>query len=110
MPSPSPHRRKRPRVPDPPESLIKLLQSDPNVLAYMQSLQANLDEDVRIWKERALGYQKQLEQQPKKRETIIPVVAKKKKSMCREELLPLNVETMERSKSTAAPDAALVAP
>ena len=41
---------------------MKLLKSDPRVLEYFQSLQANLEADVQIWKARAKKYQQQYEQ------------------------------------------------
>lgn len=45
--------RRPPPPPPPPASLVRLLQSDAAVLAYFQSLQANLAADVQVWKDRA---------------------------------------------------------
>lgn len=53
-------------MPDPPPSLIKLLQKDNKVLEYFTSLQHNLNLDVKRWKDRALDYRdkyKDLQQQ-----------------------------------------------
>jgi len=48
-------------MPDPPTSLVKLLQKDPQVLQYFKSLQTNLNHDVQRWKETALDYKKKYE-------------------------------------------------
>jgi len=45
-------------MPDPPASLIKLLQKDKKVLKYFTSLQSNLNLDVKRWKDRALEYKR----------------------------------------------------
>jgi len=46
-------RSRPPPPPPPPASLVRLLRSDPSVVQYFQSLQANLEADVGIWKGRA---------------------------------------------------------
>lgn len=63
------HRRRRapqksrpPPPPPPPDSLVKLLQSDSQVLAYFQSLRANLEADVEVWKLRASAWKEENEQ------------------------------------------------
>lgn len=50
-----------PRVPDPPASLLKLLQKDKKVLKYFTALQDNLAYDVQVWKEKALDYKSKYE-------------------------------------------------
>jgi len=47
-------------MPDPPASLIRLLQKDQKVLHYFTSLQKNLSSDVKRWKEKATDYEAQL--------------------------------------------------
>ncbi|KAL7565313.1 hypothetical protein ACA910_014599 [Epithemia clementina (nom. ined.)] len=54
--------RRPPAPPAPPAPLVKLLQSNRAVLEYFQSLQANLDADVQIWKDRAKEYQQKYEE------------------------------------------------
>ena len=61
MPPSEKKRKKRPRQPPPPASLVNLIQSDPQVLSYFQSLQANLQLDVQIWKDRAEEYKSENE-------------------------------------------------
>ena len=55
-----------PRVPDPPASLLKLLQKDKKVLKYFTALQDNLAYDVQLWKEKALDYKSKYETLTKK--------------------------------------------
>jgi hypothetical protein len=66
----SPSRQQRPPPPTaPPTVLVQLLQSDHTVLKYFQSLQANLQADVQVWKDRAAALEKdkkRLERQVKK--------------------------------------------
>jgi len=49
-------------MPDPPPALIKLLQKDKKVLNYFTSLQANLNLDVKRWKDRALEYKQKYQE------------------------------------------------
>ncbi len=44
------------KVPNPPKSLITLLQKDKSVLTYFTALQQSLDNDVQEWKKKALDY------------------------------------------------------
>lgn len=56
-----PRKRKRPPpTPPPPASLVKLLGKDKKVLQYFQALQANLESDVQIWKDRAHAWEQQV--------------------------------------------------
>ena len=55
-------RRRLAPPPQPPESLVHLLQTDTKVLHYFQSLSANLQADVQIWKNRANRWQKKYHQ------------------------------------------------
>jgi hypothetical protein len=59
--------------------LVKLLQSDPTVLSYFKSLQANLDADLQIWKERSKQYQTQCELLEKQLDKSKKQTVKKKK-------------------------------
>ena len=47
-----PRRRPSP-PPPPPDSLVQLIQTDSSVFKYFKSLQANLEADVQVWKDRA---------------------------------------------------------
>ena len=47
-------------VPDPPQSLISLIQKDDSVLQYFTILQQSLEEDVQEWKHKALEYRSRL--------------------------------------------------
>lgn len=49
-------------IPDPPISLVRLLQKDKEVLNYFTALQRNLSNDVKRWKDKALEYKKQVEE------------------------------------------------
>lgn len=49
-------------MPNPPASLINLLQKDENVLEYFTSLQRNLNLDVQRWKDRAMDYRSKYKQ------------------------------------------------
>lgn len=49
-------------IPDPPPSLVRLLQKDKEVLNYFTSLQKNLSNDVKRWKDKAVEYKKQLDE------------------------------------------------
>lgn len=49
-------------IPDPPLSLVRLLQEDKEVLNYFTALQRNLSNDVKRWKDKALQYKKQVEE------------------------------------------------
>lgn len=49
-------------VPDPPGSLVKLLQKDKSVFAYFSSLQKSLTLDVKRWKDKALKYKSELDE------------------------------------------------
>lgn len=48
--------------PSPPASLVGLLKSEPKVLKYFQSLQANLEADVKVWKDRCKAQKEECEQ------------------------------------------------
>jgi hypothetical protein len=48
-----------PPPPPPPPALIKLLQTNTDVLSYFQSLNANLTADVQIWKDRTAALKKE---------------------------------------------------
>lgn len=50
-----------PPPPPPPAALVKLLQTNTDVLSYFQSLNANLTADVQIWKDRAAALKKENE-------------------------------------------------
>jgi hypothetical protein len=71
---------KRPRttVPDPPKSLLELLQRDRQVYEYFTCLQASLEQDVDVWKKRALKYQEQLQLQERQSAPKPPMSASKK--------------------------------
>jgi hypothetical protein len=62
----SSNQERPPPPPPPPKSLIKLLQSDKNVLKYFTLLQANLEVDKLKWKDRANAYEKECEELKKK--------------------------------------------
>ena len=49
-------------VPDPPQSLVKLLEKDKSVFAYFSSLQKSLVFDVKRWKDKALRYKAELDE------------------------------------------------
>ena len=57
-----------PPPPPPPKSLIKLLQTDKNVLKYFTLLQANLEADKVKWKSRARNAESKCEELKKKLE------------------------------------------
>jgi GR25 family glycosyltransferase involved in LPS biosynthesis len=54
-------RQRRQQPPPPPSSLVKLLQKDPLVYTYFESLQANLQADVQLWKDRANHWKQEYE-------------------------------------------------
>jgi hypothetical protein len=75
---------KRPRTaskpnptPDPPASLVNLLQSDSAVLEYFSALQANIDFDVQVWKKEALEGRKEIIRLTKLLSSRSPIPAKK---------------------------------
>eukprot|EP00977_Amphora_coffeiformis_P007157 scaffold1562_cov170-Amphora_coffeaeformis.AAC.10 len=56
------HQRRPPPPPPPPKSLVQLLRQDQSVLDYFQALQANLEADVQIWKDRAKDWERQVKE------------------------------------------------
>ena len=55
------HMMSKPKpTPDPPPSLVNLLQSDSTVLDYFSALQANIDYDLQVWKNEAVEGKKEI--------------------------------------------------
>ena len=52
--------KKKIKVPNPPKSLVTLLQKDKSVLKYFTALQQSLGQDVNEWKDKALEYRQRL--------------------------------------------------
>ena len=67
-------------VPDPPASLIKLLQKDKKVLQYFTSLQENLNLDVKRWKNKALEYKAKAKKLQEQNDDLLDSKNKKNKN------------------------------